>query len=45
MTLAKEKEARQFGAVEFYLTQDPSNIVKPVDVLLIAGSTYPDWEK
>lgn len=44
-TLAKETEARQFGASEFYLTQEPGNITKPVDVLLISGSTYPDWEK
>jgi D-arabinose 1-dehydrogenase-like Zn-dependent alcohol dehydrogenase len=44
-TQAKEKEARGFGASEFILTDEPGNITKPVDVLLIAGSTYPDWEK
>lgn len=44
-TQAKEKEARAFGASEFYLTAEPSKITKPVDVLLIAGSVYPDWEK
>jgi D-arabinose 1-dehydrogenase-like Zn-dependent alcohol dehydrogenase len=44
-TQAKEQEAREFGATEFYLTQEPSKISKPVDVLIIAGSTYPDWEK
>lgn len=44
-TAAKEKEARGFGAAEFYLTQEPEKIAKPVDVLLIAGSVFPDWEK
>jgi D-arabinose 1-dehydrogenase-like Zn-dependent alcohol dehydrogenase len=44
-TLAKEQEAREFGATDFYLTEDPGKITKPVDVLLIAGSGYPDWEK
>jgi D-arabinose 1-dehydrogenase-like Zn-dependent alcohol dehydrogenase len=44
-TQTKEKEAREFGAAEFYLTQEPGKITKPVDVLLIAGTTYPDWEK
>ncbi|KAH8803400.1 chaperonin 10-like protein [Xylogone sp. PMI_703] len=41
----KEKEARKFGATEFYLTAEPNRISKPVDVLLISGSGYPDWEK
>lgn len=44
-TAAKEEEARQFGATEFCLTQEPSTITKPVDVLIIAGSAYPEWEK
>lgn len=42
---SKEAEARKFGASEFYLTQEPEAITKPVDILLVAGSAYPDWEK
>lgn len=44
-TAAKEQEAREFGAAEFYLTGEPSKITKPVDVLIVAGTTYPEWEK
>lgn len=44
-TADKEKEAREFGASEFYLSEEPSKVVKPVDVLIFAGSAYPDWEK
>ncbi|EHK48564.1 hypothetical protein TRIATDRAFT_94020 [Trichoderma atroviride IMI 206040] len=44
-TAAKEEEARRFGASEFCLLQEPGSINKPVDVLVIAGSAYPEWEK
>jgi D-arabinose 1-dehydrogenase-like Zn-dependent alcohol dehydrogenase len=44
-TSAKEKEAREFGASEFYLLSELEKIVKPVDILVIAGSKYPDWSK
>lgn len=42
---AKEKEAREFGASEFYLIAEPEEITKPVDVLILAGTVYPDWGK
>ena len=42
---AKENEAKQFGATEFYLTSEPEKISKPLDVLIVAGNGYPDWEK
>jgi D-arabinose 1-dehydrogenase-like Zn-dependent alcohol dehydrogenase len=44
-TQAKEEEARKFGATEFYLSDEPEKITRPVDVLIVAGSVYPDWEK
>ena len=40
----KEEEARQFGASEFALLAEPK-VRKPVDVLVLTGSKYPDWEK
>ena len=42
---AKENEAREFGATEFYLTSEPEKISKPLDVLIVAGNGYPNWEK
>jgi D-arabinose 1-dehydrogenase-like Zn-dependent alcohol dehydrogenase len=44
-TAKKEAEARSFGASEFYLLSEPEKITTPIDVLLIAGSRYPDWSK
>ena len=41
----KEQEARGFGASEFVLLSEPETIKAPVDVLILAGSRYPDWEK
>jgi D-arabinose 1-dehydrogenase-like Zn-dependent alcohol dehydrogenase len=41
----KEAEAKDFGASEFYLLSEPEKITKPINVLLIAGSRYPDWSK
>jgi D-arabinose 1-dehydrogenase-like Zn-dependent alcohol dehydrogenase len=44
-TSNKEQEARDLGASEFYLSQELSKVKKPVDVLIIAGSAFPAWEK
>lgn len=44
-TVEKEQEARDLGASEFYLLQDPSKVKIPVDVLIVAGSVFPAWEK
>ncbi|KAK4217334.1 GroES-like protein [Rhypophila decipiens] len=41
----KETEARGFGASEFVLLGELEKLSKPVDVLIIAGAKYPDWEK
>jgi D-arabinose 1-dehydrogenase-like Zn-dependent alcohol dehydrogenase len=41
----KEAEAKSFGASEFYLLSETEKITKPIDVLIIAGSKYPDWSK
>lgn len=41
----KEAEAKSFGASEFYLLSELEKLEKPVDVLLIAGTKYPDWSK
>ncbi|KFZ25252.1 hypothetical protein V502_00266 [Pseudogymnoascus sp. VKM F-4520 (FW-2644)] len=41
----KEAEARGFGASEFVLLSELEKVQKPVDVVLIAGSQYPDWSK
>ncbi|OBT48403.1 hypothetical protein VE00_01107 [Pseudogymnoascus sp. WSF 3629] len=40
----KEKEARGFGADEFYLLSNPAAMKDPVDVLVLTGSRYPDWD-
>lgn len=45
-TTGKEKEARSFGATEFHVMGTMfDDIVAPLDVLIVAGSVYPDWEK
>lgn len=41
----KEGEAKAFGAGEFVLSGEPGKVSSPVDVLLLTGSGYPDWEK
>ena len=42
---SKEKEALGFGASEFVLLSEPETIKAPVDVLILTGSKYPDWDK
>jgi D-arabinose 1-dehydrogenase-like Zn-dependent alcohol dehydrogenase len=45
-TAAKEEEARRLGASEFYLADEMDEQLKsPIDVLIVAGSQYPDWER
>ncbi len=44
-TAAKEAEARSFGATEFVLLEDADKISAPVNVLLLTGAKYPDWNK
>jgi D-arabinose 1-dehydrogenase-like Zn-dependent alcohol dehydrogenase len=44
-TAKKEAEAKSFGATEFILLSEPEKLSKPIDVLIIAGSKYPDWSK
>jgi D-arabinose 1-dehydrogenase-like Zn-dependent alcohol dehydrogenase len=41
----KEKEAREFGASEFVLLGELEKLGAPVNVLIVAGSKYPDWDK
>jgi D-arabinose 1-dehydrogenase-like Zn-dependent alcohol dehydrogenase len=41
----KEAEARGLGASEFVLLSELEKVQKPVDVVLIAGSQYPNWSK
>lgn len=41
----KEKEAREFGASEFVLINEPEKVSSPVDVLVVAASSAPDWSK
>lgn len=42
----KEKEARGWGAAEFHLVSDMfETTTVPLDVLIISGSHYPDWER
>lgn len=42
---AKEMEAREFGASEFYLLDELEKVAKPVDLLLVTGTVHPDWTK
>ena len=42
---SKEQEARGFGAAEFALLDQVEKIKTPVDVLVLTGAKYPDWEK
>lgn len=45
-TAAKENEARRLGASEFHLADEMYEQLKsPIDVLIVAGSQYPDWER
>ncbi|VUC25778.1 unnamed protein product [Clonostachys rosea] len=45
-TADKEAEARFWGASEFYLVNEMfDKQQEPVDVLIIAGTKYPDWDK
>ncbi|KAK6714774.1 hypothetical protein SNK04_005706 [Fusarium graminearum] len=43
---SKETEARQLGAKEFHLLDNMFDDVKaPIDVLVICGTKYPDWDR
>ncbi|ORY05055.1 chaperonin 10-like protein [Clohesyomyces aquaticus] len=42
---SKEEEARKLGASEFYLLDEVDKIKKPVNILVVAGNTYPNWKK
>ncbi len=44
-TAAKEAEARSFGASEFVLLAEPEKVKAPINVLLLTGAQYPDWNK
>lgn len=42
----KEAEARSLGATEFYLVEEMfEKLHKPVDVVIVAGSKHPDWQR
>ncbi|KAK0622855.1 chaperonin 10-like protein [Immersiella caudata] len=41
----KEAEALSFSASEFVLLSEPESVKAPVDILVLTGSKYPDWEK
>jgi D-arabinose 1-dehydrogenase-like Zn-dependent alcohol dehydrogenase len=40
----KEAEARQLGAREFLVLSEVEKIRAPVDVLVVAGARYPEWD-
>lgn len=46
---AKEAEAKAFGANEFYVTSEVEKgevvLEKPIDLLVVAGTGYPNWDK
>lgn len=42
---SKVDEAKRFGAKEFYLLSELEKITKPIDVLVLTGSSYPDFTK
>lgn len=45
-TAAKEREARNWGAHEFYLVSEMfDKLTAPIDVLVVAGHHYPDWDR
>ncbi|KAJ4236825.1 hypothetical protein NW757_013365 [Fusarium falciforme] len=45
-TASKEGEAQELGATEFHLISEMfDKKAAPIDVLVVAGSKYPDWEK
>ncbi|KAF2809004.1 GroES-like protein [Mytilinidion resinicola] len=41
----KEKEAKGFGANEFYLLDEVEKVTKPINTLVVSGNKYPDWDK
>ena len=41
---SKEEEAKKFGASEFVLLSKPDEVKAPLDVLLLSGNQYPDFE-
>jgi D-arabinose 1-dehydrogenase-like Zn-dependent alcohol dehydrogenase len=44
-TADKEKEAREFGASEFHILSEIEKMREPVNVLVLTGAKYPDFEK
>lgn len=42
---SKDKEAREFGASEVIPTNSPEELSRPIDVLIVAGSSTPDWKE
>ncbi|KAF1980675.1 GroES-like protein [Aulographum hederae CBS 113979] len=44
-SMDKEKEAKDFGAKEFYLSSEVEKMPQPVDILVITSSRLPNWEK
>ncbi|KAH8602136.1 putative NADP-dependent alcohol dehydrogenase C 2 [Bisporella sp. PMI_857] len=44
-TADKKDEAISLGANEFYLLNETEKLTKPINVLLVAGTRYPDWAK
>ncbi|KAG8352709.1 hypothetical protein FVEN_g9405 [Fusarium venenatum] len=42
---SKETEARQLGAKEFHLIENMFDVKAPIDVLVICGTKYPDWDR
>ncbi|KAJ4198682.1 hypothetical protein NW759_016251 [Fusarium solani] len=45
-TPSKESEAQELGATAFHLISEMfDKKAAPIDVLVVAGSKYPDWEK
>ncbi|KAF3923567.1 hypothetical protein ABW20_dc0107775 [Dactylellina cionopaga] len=44
-TESKKEESIGFGATEFLTLDKLESVTKPINVLIIAGSHYPDWDR
>ncbi|KAF2095085.1 GroES-like protein [Rhizodiscina lignyota] len=44
-TRSKEQEAKDFGAHEFYLMDEVEKLSAPIDLLILTGSRFPDFER
>jgi D-arabinose 1-dehydrogenase-like Zn-dependent alcohol dehydrogenase len=44
-TASKVDEAKAFGAKEFVLLSEPEKVTEPIDVLVLTGSSLPDFSK